>query len=81
MLAVPAFVLGMWLLAISGALLRHWPAVIAAFLGMSALVVLVFMLWLHLDIALTLARLSAVVLVALTALVLVGYVRGKRQPG
>ena len=79
-LAVPAFVLGMWLLAISGALLRHWPAVIAAFLGMSALVVLVFMLWLHLGISLALAQVSTVVLAALAGLVLISHIK-RRQVG
>ena len=79
--AVPAYVLGIAALAISGRELRHWRVVIPTFLGMNVLVVLAFMLWLHLGIALALAQVSAIVLVALAALLLVGYIKRKQQPG
>ena len=46
---------------------------------MIALVVLAFMLWLHLGIALFLAKLSAIVLTALVAIVLTGYLK-RLQP-
>ena len=81
LLAIPAFVMGITLLAISGRELRHWRMVIPTFLGMNVLVVLAFMLWLHLGIALALAQVSAIVLAALAALVLVGYIKRKRQTG
>ena len=81
LLAIPAFVLGVAVLVISGRELRHWHVVIPTFLGMNVLVVLAFMLWLHLGIALALAQVSAIVLAALAALVLVGYIKRKQQPG
>ena len=81
LLAIPAFVLGVAVLAISGRELRHWRVVIPTFLGMNVLVVLAFMLWFHLGIALALAQVSAIVLAALAALVLVGYIKRKQQPG
>ena len=80
-LAVPAYVLGLAVLAIAGRELRHWPVVIPTFLGMNVLVVLAFMLWLHLGIALALAQVSAIVLATLAAMVLVGYIKRKQQPG
>ena len=79
--AVPAYVLGTALLAISGRELRHWRVVIPTFLGMNVLVVLAFMLWLHMGIELALAQVSAIVLATLAALLLVGYIKRKQQPG
>ena len=43
--------------------------------GMNVLVFLVFMLWLHVGITLVLAKVSAVALLALAALVLARYVK------
>ena len=48
---------------------------VPAFLGMNALVVLPFMLWLHLGITLELAKVSAIVLTALMAIVLTAYLK------
>ncbi len=50
-----AFVLGMLALAVARHQLRHWRAVLPTMLGMNLLVVLAFMLWLHLGIALALS--------------------------
>ena len=81
LLAIPAFVLGVAVLAISGRELRHWRVAVPTFLGMNVLVVLAFMLWLHMGIALALAQVSAIVLAALAALLLVGYIKRNQQTG
>ena len=81
-LSVPAFMLGIAAWTASWRQLRHWPAVIVSFAGMLVLVLVAFMLWLHLGIALELAKASAVVLTALVAFVLVGHLRPKTaHPG
>ena len=46
-------------------------------MGMIVLIFLALMLWLHLGIALGLAKVSAFVLTALVAFLLAGYLRGK----
>ena len=71
-LSVGAFILGLTVLAVMGEV-RHWRLFIPAFLAMNTLVVLVFMLWLHQGIALTLAKASAIVLVCLAGFILYGY--------
>ena len=75
MFGIPAFILGFALVGGSAKQLSHWRGVVPAFLGMNALVVLTFMLWLHLGIALELAKISAIVLTALVAVVLTGYLK------
>ncbi|MCY4582407.1 MAG: hypothetical protein OXE50_06360 [Chloroflexi bacterium] len=80
MFGVPAFVLGFALVGGSWKQLKHWRFVVPAFLGMNVLVVLPFMLWLHLGIALELAKISAIVLTALVAVVLAGYLKRLQQP-
>ncbi len=74
-LPVPAFILGA--LAVASSLLRprYWLKVGASFGGMIALIVLLFMLWLHLGITLGLAMASAVVLTALGAFLLGHHVK------
>lgn len=79
-LGLPAFVLGFGMVAGSWRQLKHWHVVVPAFLGMNALVVMPFMLWLHLGIALELAKVSAIVLTALVAVVLTGYLKRLQQP-
>ncbi len=76
--AVIAFTLGIAVVVMSWPQLRYWPPVIAAFLGMVLLVGLAFMLWLHLGVSLALTQASAVALVALAGLVLVGHARRKQ---
>ena len=70
-----AFVLGISAVGISRHWPTDWPAVLGAALGMNVVVVLAFILWLHLGIAIATARVSSIVLVALTALVLMGYLK------
>ncbi len=77
LLSVPAYILGITLLLTSWRQLRRWPAAIASFVGMIVLVVLAFMLWLHLSFALASAKIWAVVLIALVAFVLAGYLKRK----
>ena len=77
-LAVLAYILGVAVLAVAGRELRHWRAVVPAFLAMNALVVLAFMLWLRLGIGIVLTQASAVALVGLAALALVGYIKRKQ---
>ena len=76
---IPAFILGLALVGGSWKQVRHWCVVVPAFLGMNALVVMPFMLWLHLGIALELAKVSAIVLTALVAVVLTGYLKRLQQ--
>ena len=76
-IGVPALTLGIASLLIS-LRLRYWRATIASLVGMNVLIILAFMLWLHLGIPLTLAKLSAFVLVAFAGFLLAGYV--KRRP-
>ena len=79
--AVPAFVLGISAVAIARHQLAHWRAVLGAILGMNALVILAFMLWLHLGIVIVVAQVSSIVLAALTGLVLIGYLKREEQAG
>ena len=74
---VPAFGLGTVAALASWRQLKYWPAVIASFAGMIALVVSTFMSWLHVGIPLSLAKLSAFVLTALVAFVLASYLGRK----
>ena len=78
-LAIAAYVLGLSVLAISRRELRRWRPVIPTFLGMILLIVLTFMMWLHLDIPMTLAKASAIALVCLAAVVLFGYIKGNEE--
>ena len=78
--SIPAYVFGLALLAISGRELRHWRVVIPAFLGMVALIIMVFMLWLHLGISLVLAQISAPLLTALAGLLLAGHIKRNTAP-
>ena len=77
---IPAFVLGIAALAVSWQQFRQWRVVGPAFLGMNALVVLAFMLWLHLGIVLFFAKLAALILTGALAFVLAGHVRQMQQP-
>lgn len=77
LLAIPAFALGIATVAASWRELRHWPAVVIALAGMNALTVLAFMLWLHLGVALILAKVSAIILAALVGLVLAAYIKSR----
>ena len=61
-------------------IVMYWRPVILALVGMNALVVLAFMLWVHLNIVLFLAQLSAAALVALAALALVGQIKREQRP-
>lgn len=76
---IPAFTLGAAAMVTVRQQLRHWQEVVPAFLGMNVLVVLPFMLWLHLGIALGLAKLSALVLTVLAAVALTSYLKRLRQ--
>ena len=76
-IGVPAFTLGITAMAVSCPQPKYWPMVGTALMGMIGLVVLAFMLWLHLGIALFLAKVSAFLLTALLAYVLAGYLRRK----
>ena len=78
-LGVSAFVLGFLSLVTSLEQQRymHWRAVLASLAGMTFLVFLSFMLWLHLGIAMGTAQYSAVALTGLVAFLLAGYVRWK----
>ena len=77
---IPAFTLGIALLAVSWQRFRQWRAIGLALLGMNALVVLTFMIWLHLGIALFLAKLAALILTGALALVLAEYLKRLNQP-
>ena len=79
-LAIATYVLAIAVLAVSARELRHWRAVIAVLLGMTILIGLSFMLWLHLGISLALAQVSSVVLAALAGLVLISHIK-RRQVG
>ena len=79
MLAIPAYVLGLLVLAFSKRELKRWRMVIPTFLGMILLITLVFMMWLHLGIGLTLTKVSAIVLVCLAAFVLFGYIKRNEE--
>ena len=58
---------------------RHWRAFATAFLGMNALVPLIFALWAYLNVSLAATQAAIVVLVGLVAVVLVRRVRGGRR--
>ncbi len=55
--------------------LRYWRATISSLVGMNVLVILAFMLWLHLGIALALAKASAFVLTGVVAFLLYSYAK------
>ena len=55
--------------------LRLWKATITSLAGMSALILLVFLLWLHLGIPLALVKGAALILTGIAAFRLLGYVR------
>lgn len=74
-IAIPAYALGVTVLAISHRELRRWTVVAPTFLLMNGLVFLPLMLWLHLGISLTLAWVSALILPALAGLLLAGHIR------
>ena len=76
-ISIPAFTLGTTAMAISCPPPKYWPTVGAALAGMIVMITLAFMLWLHLGIALALAKVSAFVLAALVAFVLAGYLGRK----
>ena len=61
-------------------IVTYWRPMSLALVGMNVLVVLAFMLWVHLNIVLFLAQLSAAVLVALAGGVLVGHIRKELRP-
>ncbi len=61
--------------------MRQRPAILAAFAGMSLIVILVFLMWVQLGFGLTFAKIAAFTLVALVALALTRHVRRKQQPG
>ena len=73
-LAIPAYVLSLLTLVVSGEY-RSWPIVIVAFVGMLLLAVLAFMLWLHQGIGMTLTKASAIALTGLAAAILFGYLK------
>ena len=56
-------------------IVRHWWAVLSALLGMNALIVLIFLLWIQSRILTFVAQFSVLILVALVAVVLAGYLR------
>ena len=58
---------------------RHWQAFATAFLGMNALVPLIFALWVYLNVSLAAAQAAIVLLVGLAAFVLVRRVRSERR--
>ena len=58
---------------------RHWRAFATAFLGMNALVALIFALWVYLNVSLAAAQTAIVLLVGLAAVILVRRVRGGRR--
>ncbi len=62
-------------LAVSWQLMKHWRLAAASLLAMFFLTLLPFMLWLHLGIALLLAKASAVVLTSVAALALANQMR------
>ena len=61
--------------------MRQWPALLVAFAGMNGLVILVFLMWVQLDLSLTFARISAFVLVALVALALAAHLKRRQAAG
>ena len=56
-------------------LVRHWPLTAASLLGITALVVLAFMLWLHQGANEVLTKFSVIVLCGIVAIALARYVR------
>ena len=74
-IGVPGFIFGTVAFVFSWPKERNRAAVLAALVGMMGLTVLAFMLWLQLGIALALAKASAVVLTALVAFALLGYLK------
>ena len=61
---------------------RHWRAFATAFLGMNALVPMIFALWAYLNVSLAAAQTAIVVLVGLAAFVLIRRARaGRRATG
>lgn len=76
-ISVPAFTLGATAMAVSCPQLKYWPVAGAALTGMMVLILLAFMLWLHLGIALGLAKLSALAFTALVAILLAGHLSRK----
>ena len=79
LLAIPAYILVIMVLANLGQYSRYWRPVVATLMGMNALVFLLFMLWLNSGISLLLAKVSAVALLALTAFVLSRYVKRRES--
>ena len=76
-ISAPSFILGTAAMAISRTRPKYWPTIGGALVGMISLVILAFMLWLHLGIALALAKVSALVLTALVAFLLAGHIKRK----
>ena len=75
---VPAYVLGILSMFAFFEYLRYWAAVLASLVGMNALVFLAFMLWLHTGIALLPAEMSSIVLTAIVAFLLGGYLKRRK---
>ena len=61
-------------------IVRHLLAVVIAFIGMNALVVLGFLLWINLNLDLVFTQVSTAALVALTAIAFVGCAYRKQRP-
>ena len=61
--------------------MRQRPAILAAFAGMSLIVILVFLMWVQLGFGLTFAKIAAFTLVVLVALALTVHLMRKQQPG
>ncbi len=80
LLTLLAYILAIAVLASLERYFRHWRAVGVTLLGMNVIVFLVFMLWLHVGVSSILARVLAVALLAIAALMLARYVK-RRQNG
>ena len=80
LLTLLAYILAIAVLVSLERYFRHWRAVGATLLGMNVIVFLVFMLWLHVGVSSILARILAVALLAIAALMLAMYVK-RRQNG
>ena len=79
LLAIPAYVLVIMVLANLGQYFRYWRPVVATLAGMNALVFLLFLLWLNVGASLILTKVLTVALLALTGFVLSRYVKRRES--
>ena len=73
-----AYITAVWVILVSLDHRQPWPVILGGFAIITVVIFLTLMLWLQLGISLGTAQLSSIVLAALIAFLLSGYIRRKR---